>query len=126
MTPYRGVNSRVLVVDDEPIIADTLALILNQRGFETTAAYSGEQAVAAAIALKPGVVISDIMMGSMNGIQAAILIRDGVPGCKFVLISGHPSTTELLKVATDEGNAFSVLAKPVHPQAIIEHLSRLN
>jgi|CZKL01.1.fsa_nt_gi DNA-binding response OmpR family regulator len=121
----REVKSRVLVVDDEHLIADTLALILNQKGFETTAVYSGEQAVEAAMAIKPQVVISDIMMGTMNGIEAAILIRDGVPGCHFLLISGHPNTSALLDNAGAHGNSFDVLAKPIHPQDLLEHIQAL-
>jgi CheY-like chemotaxis protein len=117
---------RVLVVDDEHIIADTLALILSQSGFETTAVYSGEQAVEAARAFNPQVVISDIMMGTMNGIEAAILIRNAAPACQFLLISGHPNTSELIRLARANGNCFNVLAKPIHPQALLDELQALN
>ncbi len=66
---------RVLIADDEKIIADTLALILNLNGFEATAAYSGEQAVETARTLRPNALISDICMGKMSGIDAAVLIQ---------------------------------------------------
>jgi DNA-binding response OmpR family regulator len=126
MTTHREVKVRVLVVDDEEVIADTLAIILTLNGFETSAAYSGEEAVEAAIAFQPQVVISDIMMGKLNGLEAAIRIRAGAPNCEFLLISGHPSTTELIKRAGAGGNHFTVIAKPIHPQAILDRLAALH
>jgi CheY-like chemotaxis protein len=115
-------KSRVLVVDDERVIADTLALILNQRGFETTAVYSGEQAVEAAVALQPHILISDIVMGKMSGIEAAILVAQSNPHCRILLFSGQPATAELLGRANAAGHFFEVLAKPVHPTVLLELL----
>jgi len=59
---------KVLVADDERVIADTLAIILNQSGFEATAVYNGEKAVETARTLRPDMVISDVIMTDMNGI----------------------------------------------------------
>ena len=53
------VKPKVLVADDERVIADTLAIILNQSGFDATAVYNGEKAVEAARTLKPDMLISD-------------------------------------------------------------------
>jgi CheY-like chemotaxis protein len=116
-------KSRVLVVDDERLIADTLALILNQKGFETTAVYSGEQAVETAKEIQPDVLISDIVMGKMNGIEAAILIAQSIPGCKILLFSGQPASADLLGLAKSAGHSFDVLAKPVHPEVLLRLLS---
>jgi CheY-like chemotaxis protein len=66
----------VLVVDDECVIADTLAIILNQHGFEASAAYNGIEAVEQAHRLRPDVIICDVIMPNMNGIEAAILVRE--------------------------------------------------
>jgi CheY-like chemotaxis protein len=73
---------RVLVVDDERVIADTLVLILSQKGFEATAAYSGEKAVEAATAFRPDILIMDVIMGGMNGIEASLQISAILPLCK--------------------------------------------
>src|SRR5262249_60148490 len=80
----------VLVVDDERVIADTLATILNQNGFEASAVYTGTDAVERAVASRPDLVISDVIMPDMNGIEAAIKIRQVLPGCKILLFSGRP------------------------------------
>ena len=68
---------RVLVVDDERVIADTLAIILNQNGFDASAVYTGTAAVDRARETKPDLIISDVIMPDMNGIEAAIRIRTG-------------------------------------------------
>ncbi|MFZ0691465.1 MAG: response regulator, partial [Acidobacteriaceae bacterium] len=70
---------RVLVADDERVIADTLAIILNQAGFDATAVYSGEKAVEMAQILRPDMLISDVIMTDLNGIDAAIQIRALLP-----------------------------------------------
>jgi CheY-like chemotaxis protein len=113
---------KVLVADDERVIADTLAIILNQSGFDATAVYSGEKAVEMATALKPDMVISDVIMTDMNGIDAAIRIRAILPSCKILLFSGQASTADLLDRARIRGHEFEILAKPVHPQDLLARL----
>ena len=116
------VKPKVLVADDERVIADTLAIILNQSGFDATAVYSGEKAVEMATALKPDMVISDVIMTDMNGIDAAIRIRAILPSCKILLFSGQASTADLLDRARIRGHEFEILAKPVHPQDLLARL----
>jgi len=113
---------RVLVVDDERVIADTLATILNQNGFEASAVYTGAEAVARARTSRPDLVISDVIMQDMNGIEAAIRIRQSLPGCKILLFSGQAATADLLEKARAQGHEFEILAKPVHPQDLLAKL----
>jgi CheY-like chemotaxis protein len=113
---------KVLVADDERVIADTLSIILNQAGFEATAVYSGEKAVETAKTLKPDMLISDVIMTDMNGIDAAIKIRGMLPGCKILLFSGQAATADLLDRARVQGHEFEILAKPVHPQDLLARL----
>jgi CheY-like chemotaxis protein len=117
-----GAKPRVLVVDDEQLIADTLALILNRSGFEARAAYSGEKAIDAAQALQPEILISDVVMFGMTGIDAAIQISNMVPGCRVILLSGQAATADLLRDAADHGFEFEIVAKPVHPQVLLDVL----
>jgi CheY-like chemotaxis protein len=114
--------SRILVVDDELIIADTLAAILEHAGFKSTAVYSGADAVREALRLKPDVVICDVIMPDMNGIDASIEIRKALPSCKILLFSGQFATAELLQQARSSGHDFELLAKPIHPQDILDKL----
>ena len=114
---------RVLVVDDEHVIADTLAIILSRAGYNASAAYSGAQAVDLARAEKPDLIITDvIMLPGMSGIEAAIRVREFLPTCKILLFSGQASTADLLEDARVRGYEFQILAKPVHPQDLLAKL----
>ncbi len=115
-------KQRVLVVDDERVIADTLAMILQQTGFETRVAYSGEQALDVAVEFAPDMLISDVIMAGVNGIDAAIRIREMLPGIKILLFSGQAATADLLEKARALGYDFEILAKPVHPQDLLARM----
>jgi DNA-binding response OmpR family regulator len=120
--PETQVKLKVLVADDERVIADTLAIILNQSGFEAKAVYSGEKAVETAGEWKPEMLISDVIMTDLNGIDAAIKIRALLPSCKILLFSGQAATADLLDRARTQGHEFEILAKPVHPQDLLARL----
>jgi CheY-like chemotaxis protein len=116
------VKPKVLVVDDERVIADTLAMILNQSGFDARAVYSGEKAVDLASTFAPDMLITDVIMADLNGIDAAIMIRSILPKIKILLFSGQAATADLLEKARAKGYEFEILAKPVHPQDLLSRL----
>jgi CheY-like chemotaxis protein len=113
---------RILVVDDERVIADTLATILTRSGFEAHAAYSGEEAIASATELPPHVLISDVGLKGMNGVEAAIRILNQLPTCRVILFSGQATTRDLLRDSRARGYEFEILTKPVHPRTLLECL----
>ena len=113
---------RVLVADDEQVIANTLAIILNQAGFEARAVFSGEKAVEALDTFQPNMLISDVIMTGMTGIEAAIITRQKLPTCKILLFSGQAATADLLEKARAQGHEFEILAKPVHPTDLLAKL----
>lgn len=113
---------KVLVVDDERVIADTLAIILNQHGYDAAAVYTGTAAVERARSVRPDLIISDVIMPDMNGIEAAINIRQFLPECKILLFSGQAATANLLESARAQGHEFEILAKPIHPQDLLAKL----
>jgi len=116
------VKPKVLVVDDERVIADTLAMILNQSGFQAKAVYSGETALEMAPVFEPDMLIADVIMADLNGIDAAIQIRSLLPRIKILLFSGQAATADLLEKARANGYEFEILAKPVHPQDLLTRL----
>jgi len=120
--PETATNPKVLVADDERVIADTLAMILNQSGFQARAVYSGEKALELAPEFKPDMLISDVIMADLNGIDAAIRIRELLPSIKILLFSGQAATADLLEKAHAQGYDFEILAKPVHPQDLLSKL----
>ena len=120
--PENSSKPKVLVADDERVIADTLAMILNQSGFQARAVYSGEKALELAPLFEPDMLISDVIMADLNGIDAAIRIRALLPSIKILLFSGQAATADLLEKAHSQGYDFEILAKPVHPQDLLSKL----
>ncbi|MFP5238000.1 MAG: response regulator [Acidobacteriota bacterium] len=112
-------RARILVVDDEKFIADSLAAILQMKGYSAQAAYSAEEALPKAAAMAPDILISDVMMGPMNGVQLAQHIVSLHPGCGVFLISGNDDAAGLLESAGKQGLNFPLLAKPIHPDELL-------
>ncbi len=117
-----SIKPKILVADDEPVIADTLAVILNQNGFEARAVYSGEQALELASSFAPDMLISDVIMCQLNGIESAIMMRSQLPQLKVLLFSGRAASADLLLQARNRGYEFEMLAKPVHPKDLLDKL----
>jgi DNA-binding NtrC family response regulator len=115
-----GGGSKVLIVDDEVPIADSLAMIFAAKRFEVRAAYSAEQAVDIISVWHPDLAILDVILPRMNGIDLAILIRSSYPSCRIILFSGNANTAPLLEEAAKKGHSFDVLAKPTHPDILLE------
>jgi DNA-binding NtrC family response regulator len=109
----------VLVVDDERIVAETLAAILKNHDFNATPVCRAEDALAVARESPLDAVVCDIILGNVNGIELATQIRAIHPGCRVILISGANESAELLEHA---GEPFVVLAKPFHPETLLEKL----
>ncbi len=114
---------RVLVVDDEQLIADTLAMILSRAGFRARAAYNGEDAVEMAPHFTPDILISDVVMPGIDGVETANRITRILPACRVLLFSGQATRSEIDKLAETAGNNFDLILKPVHPTELIEILN---
>jgi CheY-like chemotaxis protein len=113
---------KVLVADDERIIADSLSIILNRSGYDARAAYSGEMAVEMARNFQPDMLISDVIMPGITGIETAIRVKAMLPLCKVLLFSGQAATAGLLEMARAQNHDFELLAKPIHPSELIARL----
>jgi len=109
----------VLVVDDESVIADTITKILSINGYEATTAYDGDSALEIALIKPPEMLITDVVLPGMNGVELAITIKRIYPDCKILLFSGQASTADLLAAAGRDGHHFTLLNKPVPPQDLI-------
>jgi len=117
---------RVLVIDDEKNVANTLVWILQDAGFEAAAAYDGPAALQQVESFDPHVVVSDVIMPGMNGIEVCTIIQSKRPGCRILLFSGQAATNELVRAAHERGLTWELLAKPVEPDDIIRKLESLN
>src|ERR1035437_3772050 len=110
---------KVLIADDEKVIADTLAMILNQGGFEARAVYSCKKAVEVAPAFRPDMLISDVIMSELNGVEAAIQIRALLPDIRVFLLSGQTAIAEMLEASQAKDFGFEAPTKPMHPKDLL-------
>jgi len=121
--PRDYVRPTILVVDDEAVIADTLGRILELNGFRVAIAYDGKSALKISRTVTPDLLLSDVAMPGMSGVDLAIEIQQSIPNCKVLLFSGQASTSDLLGAAHDTGREFTILAKPLHPTELLRRIS---
>ncbi len=118
-------SRKIIVVDDETTIADTLALIFSSNGYDARTAYSAEQALETLEEWKPDLAIIDVVLPGMNGIEFAIFLKASYPDVHFLLFSGQPGTGGLLEDAKRKGHLFEILAKPLHPSFMLATVANM-
>lgn len=120
--PGNPAARRVLVVDDQPDAADTLALLLEHCGYQTQRAYSGEEAIALARRFLPDAVLLDLGMPTLNGFEAARCITDDLlcQGTRLIAVTGNaePGT----KALCEKLGFVALLRKPVTLERLREAL----
>jgi CheY-like chemotaxis protein len=113
---------RILIVDRDQVVAKTLVMVLNSGGYDAVAAFSGEEAIVKAAQSSFDVLLADVMMEPMNGVQTALAFLQIQPTARVLLFSGSNGAVPILSEAFQAGHNFPVLAKPVHP---LELFSRI-
>lgn len=123
--PAKPFSPVILVVDDEPVIADTLAAILRRQKYAALTAYDAESALDIVSLIPPDLLISDVVMPGMSGVELAISVRKTVPDCRVLLFSGQSRSIDLLATARAAGHDFTLLDKPIHPVELLAKISAL-
>jgi len=118
---------KIIVVDDEPIIADTLVNILQGEGHDAFAVSNGRSAlnlVNMMLPVRPDLLVTDVIMPGLDGVETAKEIMKLVPNCRIILFSGQAASIDLLSKAQAEGYSFEILAKPVNPEILLAAINR--
>jgi DNA-binding response OmpR family regulator len=114
---------KVLVVDDEQNIADSVGEILESHNFMVRCAYSGQEAIRQAMEGCPDILLSDILMPGLNGFEAALEIGKLCSECRLLFFSGQAATVQLALdfgfIFTQRGLHFELLPKPLHPDILV-------
>jgi DNA-binding NtrC family response regulator len=119
-------HSRIFVVDDEFIIASTLATILQRNGFDAVFFTEPLAVLPAARVQPPDLLIADVVMPALSGIDLAIALKEEFPDCKVLLFSGQASTANLLQAARLKGHDFELLSKPIHPTEFLKKIKSVS
>ena len=124
----RSLPPVILIVDDEPLIAETLATILQGYGLAAMTASDATEALETARLIPPQMLLSDVALPGMDGFTLAMEITRRIPDCEVILFSGQYSTCDLVETHHAEGRDFLTLVKPVHPvdmlARVFERLSK--
>ena len=121
----RSASSRVYIVDDEWTIASTLAAILCNEGFQAQAFHNPDQVLVRSMEHPPDILITDVMMPGMSGIELAISLRRAGHEGRIILFSGQAGSTDLLADARRRGYDFELLEKPLHPLQLLLRLRNM-
>ncbi|MBI3161015.1 MAG: response regulator transcription factor [Chloroflexi bacterium] len=111
-------TGRILIIDDEAILRQTLARILQQAGFEATTAESADQAFAFMENTSFDLVYMDLRMPGTHGLDALKYIHEQYPALPVVLFTAQPDLTSALEALRN--GATDYLLKPLKPQIVIE------
>jgi DNA-binding NarL/FixJ family response regulator len=114
-------SARILIVDDHPLTRDALAALLGQHGFSVVGeAADGEQAIGLARNLQPELVLLDLSMPGLDGLEALPRLREAAPGCEVVVLTATGSEENLLRAI--RGGAAGYLLKSEPPERIVGFL----
>ena len=120
-----GHVSVVFVVDDEIAIAQSLAMILECSGYSARYFTDPLEALANVEIDRPDLLISDVVMPQLSGIELAIEVKTRCSDCKFLLFSGQAYTHDLLREPSVQAHHFKVLSKPIHPADLLREIRQV-
>ncbi len=118
-------QKKILVIDDESSIVDTLGEILKREGYEIATALSGEDAIQCAQEFRPDFLLSDVAMPGVNGVDAVLRILEFLPEAHVLFISGHADSDKEFDHARAKGFDFEIALKPVNPRVLLEKIADL-
>jgi DNA-binding response OmpR family regulator len=116
--------ARILVVDDERSIADTLTIILSLSGYECRSAYDGAEALAAVDSFHPDLIISEVVMPKLDGIKLYHRVKNLPHPPAILLISGNANVRAMVDHEEELGFHLEVVAKPIPPPELLALVAR--
>ena len=115
-------NYKILIVDDEPDIIELLNYNIQKEGYITESAADGSIAIKKAKEFKPDIILMDVMMPNMDGIEACRLIKESADDYDPYVIFLTARTEEFTEVAAFDVGANDFIAKPIKPRALLSRI----
>jgi CheY-like chemotaxis protein len=119
-------KQRVLVVDDDKLVADTLSLIFRANGFDAEACYSAAEGLELARTYDPRLLLCDVTMPETTGLELAAKIDREMPDCRILMLTAY--STNLAKVGEQSQGMrrpVNVLSKPCRPEDLLREADLL-
>ena len=113
---------KVLIVDDEQDFATALAERLRLRGYEATAIFSPDEALATTKEMQPDVVLLDLRLPGVSGIEMLMTMREFVPGVEIILLTGHLDLAQ--RIQGMRLDAFEYIMKPIEIADLINKIEK--
>lgn len=116
-------RDRILVVDDDDDACEAISRFLDQSGYAVEAALDPAHALARLDQVRPDLVVSDLQMPGMSGLELIRRIQARQPGTPVILVTGAAETRDLCTGAKQYG-AVECLTKPVNPEELLWAIER--
>jgi CheY-like chemotaxis protein len=117
---------RVLIVDDDRLVADTLTLIFGKSGFEARAVYSAEEALICARVFAPHLLLCDVTMPGRNGLDLVDDMSRELPSCHILVLTGFYSNLKNVREqAVRLRRPVGILTKPCQPSELLREAAAL-
>lgn len=117
--------AKILIVDDEPDIVEFIQYNLEREGFDTETAYNGEEAIAKARSVRPDIIILDVMMPVMDGIEACRIIKEDERIKNTFVVFLTARSEEYSELAGFEVGADDYISKPIKPRVLVSRLKAM-
>jgi CheY-like chemotaxis protein len=117
---------RVLVVDDDRLVADTLALIFERNGFSAKVAYSADEALVSSREFAPDLLLCDVTMPGRDGLSLAEDMTRELPACRILMLTGFYSNLKSVREqARKLERPLGILTKPCQPSELLREAAAL-
>jgi CheY-like chemotaxis protein len=117
---------RVLIVDDESLIADTLGLIFSKDGFHTKVVYNADDALQCAHTFSPDLLLCDINMPGRSGLELMADFGREFPDCRVLVLTGHHSNLKRVREhSVIHRHPVRVLTKPCAPVDLLREAGQM-
>lgn len=119
-------KTRVLVVDDDRLVADTLSLIYNANGYECEARYSAADGFERAKSFQPAVMLCDVTMPEETGLELAHRIETTLPGTRMLMLTAYASNAAIVSAHSRRMlRPLKLLNKPCRPDDLLRETQAL-
>lgn len=115
----------ILIIDDEPTIIDFLKYNIEKEGYTTYTALNGQEGVELALKNKPDLILMDLMMPTMDGVEACQLIRDNDQNYHPIITFLTSRSEDYSQVAGFEAGADDYITKPIRPRLLLSKIEAL-